>query len=102
MKAKYHLVRLITTAGYLISSLLGAAVGVKVFREYAVVFNGIVGLELFYLIYQAFMSPGINEDINASLLLEAPKARYFLFMFFWTLIMYWAFRQISTMILAFF
>lgn len=101
MTVKHHITRLLIAALYLAFGLFGVFVGIKIIRHYQVIVQGVLGLVIFYLLYRAFLLPRTERDSSEDELLESPKIKYFLAFTFWTLIIYWALRQITMMILFF-
>jgi hypothetical protein len=84
--------------------LIGAVVGVLItsitYRHYEVIANGILGLSIFYLVYQIYFSPTRKIDQNSNLLLKFPRdIKYFIINFVWSIILYLALTRVLDMLL---
>lgn len=100
MKNSSQVVRMVTILVYIAFSVLGVFVGLKTYRNYGTIINGILGLVMFYLLYKVFLSPRLDRSKNDDFVFAYPKFQYLIFTFFWTVIIYWSYREISTMVLS--
>jgi len=80
----------------IVISIVGALVATELLTNYKVVVDGILGIVTCYLIYRLFISSKgqeSNELHPAKLLLFPANISLFIRVFWWTMIINWAFTQ---------
>jgi hypothetical protein len=71
-----------------------------VYRTYEPVVKGVLGIVIYYLVFITYIAPKRIEKVSNQMIYTYPTViKYFLFGLLWSIITYWAFRQIIDMVL---
>jgi hypothetical protein len=86
MRKKFS--EIIPFALMMLVAVIGILIAAAIYRNYEVIEDGILGLSIFYLIYQLYFSPTRKVNQNNDLLLKFPRdLKYFPFAFLWAIIL---------------
>jgi hypothetical protein len=99
MKIENKIAKLIVVLVLLAVGILGAQIAIIVNAYNPLIARGILGLLIIYATYRNLLIPLANEPIQG-LFLFPRDFKYFFYVFFFSLICYWAVQQIYYMIVG--